>query len=155
MPRRSRAAIQAAEQEELLRQALAQRMAEGTLRTAPKTYPEAPVDPSKAIAGFENLSMTSAAKYETVVYRDGSTSCNCPGWVFKRRDQPRECKHTRALAPHIADLVSGAAQAEKYGGVTPGTRKLMPAVQIRGDGFSMNAIDPTVLPTKRVRRDED
>lgn len=36
--------------------------------------------------------------YQTLVYVDGSTSCECPGWKFKRKTTPdgeRTCKHVR------------------------------------------------------------
>jgi hypothetical protein len=41
--------------------------------------------------------------YETLQYTDGSTSCNCPGWV--RRPQ-RSCKHTRMVDGGMADELS-------------------------------------------------
>jgi len=41
-------------------------------------------------------------RYETRVYTDGSTACDCPGWRYVRNGQPRHCKHLRDLAPEIA-----------------------------------------------------
>ena len=35
--------------------------------------------------------------YEVVRQSDGSLTCNCPGWVFKKKDAIRECKHTRLV----------------------------------------------------------
>lgn len=38
--------------------------------------------------------------YQSLQYTDGSTSCECPGWVFKRKstvDGQRTCKHTRLI----------------------------------------------------------
>jgi len=33
--------------------------------------------------------------YETLVYQDGSVSCNCPGWTRRvAPDGSRSCKHT-------------------------------------------------------------
>lgn len=43
--------------------------------------------------------------YETLLYEDGSTSCNCPGWT--RRVDPqgrRSCRHTRAVDMGTADM---------------------------------------------------
>lgn len=47
---------------------------------------------------FESSSSNNT--YETLLYTDGSTSCNCPGWT--RRSQ-RTCKHTRAVDMGLAD----------------------------------------------------
>ncbi|MDQ3830407.1 MAG: hypothetical protein M3361_14130 [Candidatus Tectomicrobia bacterium] len=39
--------------------------------------------------------------YETVLYTEGSTSCDCPAWVFHRKGGERTCKHIRQLAREI------------------------------------------------------
>jgi len=39
--------------------------------------------------------------YETLLYVDGSTSCDCPGWC---RRAERTCKHTRSVAAGTADM---------------------------------------------------
>lgn len=41
------------------------------------------------------------AVYEVVLYGDGCASCDCPGWVFKRKDKPRGCKHIDGLHSEI------------------------------------------------------
>lgn len=41
--------------------------------------------------------------YETILYVDGSTSCNCRGWTFKKEGQERTCTHTRMVDQGIAD----------------------------------------------------
>lgn len=28
---------------------------------------------------------------------NGQLSCNCPGWIFKRKNQERSCKHIRKV----------------------------------------------------------
>lgn len=33
--------------------------------------------------------------YEVRLNDDGSLSCNCPGWIFKKKTDDRGCKHTR------------------------------------------------------------
>jgi hypothetical protein len=43
-------------------------------------------------------------KYETLLYVDGSTSCNCPGWTRKVDAKGnRSCKHTRLVHQNQAD----------------------------------------------------
>lgn len=34
-------------------------------------------------------------QYEVRLNDDGSVSCNCPGWIFKKNTATRGCKHTR------------------------------------------------------------
>jgi len=36
-------------------------------------------------------------KYETLLYADKSTSCNCPGWTRRFKNGIRTCKHTRMV----------------------------------------------------------
>ena len=45
------------------------------------------------IERFEYPSSSSDAVYVTVKWSDGSFSCNCPAWRFKRVGQERSCKH--------------------------------------------------------------
>lgn len=42
-------------------------------------------------------SSSGSAVYTTKRSADGSLSCNCKGWTFKRGTGPRECKHTRQV----------------------------------------------------------
>jgi hypothetical protein len=43
-------------------------------------------------------------EYETLQYRDGSTSCNCKGWTRRvAADGSRSCKHTRYVDMGTAD----------------------------------------------------
>jgi len=45
--------------------------------------------------------------YETLLYTDGSTSCNCPGWTRRvAADGSRTCKHTRLVDQDRADAES-------------------------------------------------
>lgn len=44
--------------------------------------------------------------YQTLLYDDSSTSCDCKGWTFKRRNViggGRTCKHTRLVEAGIAE----------------------------------------------------
>lgn len=42
--------------------------------------------------------------YEAQLYENGTTSCNCPGWVLKRSGQERGCKHTKLIADEAKEL---------------------------------------------------
>jgi len=43
-------------------------------------------------------SSSSSKVYTTrLVLDSGLTSCNCPGWCFKRAGKPRSCKHTLSM----------------------------------------------------------
>jgi len=35
--------------------------------------------------------------YTAMIMQDGRTSCNCRGWIVRKRESPRICKHTREL----------------------------------------------------------
>lgn len=39
-------------------------------------------------------SKSSDRVYEVKVYEDFTTSCNCPGWTFKKAGRERGCTHT-------------------------------------------------------------
>ena len=60
------------------------------------------VDVLKAWA-FDSSQGTTT--YETVLRRDGTLTCNCPGWINKKKGEARGCKHTRDVAREAADLV--------------------------------------------------
>ena len=45
------------------------------------------------IAEYEHESSSSSKIYKVIMYDDGSFSCNCPSWIFKRGNE-RKCKHT-------------------------------------------------------------
>ena len=49
---------------------------------------------------WEFESSSSSKTYQTILYTDGYTSCNCPGWT--RRAQ-RVCKHTNMVKMGTAD----------------------------------------------------
>lgn len=40
--------------------------------------------------------------YQTLIYDNGSLSCDCPGWRFKR-NALRTCKHVRLVEAGCAD----------------------------------------------------
>jgi hypothetical protein len=42
------------------------------------------------------------AQYQTLLWEDGSLSCNCPGWIFPKKnaktgEKIRSCKHTKQV----------------------------------------------------------
>lgn len=57
---------------------------------------------------WEFASESSPGKaYQTILYVDGTTSCECPGYIFKRKrtqDNGRTCKHTRYVEMGTADV---------------------------------------------------
>lgn len=57
--------------------------------------------------------------YEVRLNDDGGTSCNCPGWQFKKKDQPRGCKHTRHVAVEAADFYKRFKRGEELPTVVP------------------------------------
>lgn len=70
---------------------------------------------------MESSSNPGVAKYETIQYADGSTSCNCKGWTMKRSGQERQCKHTRAVDQGVADniCVSHSGEIQRAAAVRP------------------------------------
>lgn len=65
-------------------------------------------------------------KYQALQYTDGSTSCECPGWVFRKKTLPdgsRTCKHTRWIDCGVAE--SHAETVTRYSEVL-GKRQIVP-----------------------------
>jgi hypothetical protein len=54
---------------------------------------------STAIAKCWTFPSSSGGKrYQTLLYADGTTSCECPGWCKRiAPDGSRSCKHTRSV----------------------------------------------------------
>jgi len=49
-------------------------------------------------------SSSGSGQYQTLLYADGSTSCDCKGWTRRvARDGSRTCKHVRLVEMAIAD----------------------------------------------------
>lgn len=46
-------------------------------------------------------------EYQTLLYYDGTTSCDCPGWT---RRSVRSCKHTRWVECGLADSKAKATK---------------------------------------------
>ena len=50
------------------------------------------------------LSSRGDRRYQTLLYADGSTSCDCPGWCRRvAGDGSRSCRHTRTVLMGSAD----------------------------------------------------
>jgi len=72
----------------------------------------------------EPMSSNGHTKYCTVLWDDGTYSCNCPGWSFKRGPGDRKCKHTKEalkcggsdMTP-IENFVSESGAPERRGQV--------------------------------------
>jgi hypothetical protein len=66
----------------------------------------------------EFLSSSGNGSYTALIDTDtGAASCNCRGWIFKRKNKPRGCKHTKVLLSEFdfdpnGGLVLGAANAK-------------------------------------------
>jgi hypothetical protein len=58
---------------------------------------------SKAIHRYRFKSSSGGGTYETLLYSDGTTSCDCPGWTRRCVDGVRTCKHVRAIEAGTAD----------------------------------------------------
>lgn len=48
-------------------------------------------------------SSSGSSTYQTILYVDGSTSCDCMGWTRRNPPGGRHCKHTRAVDMGVAE----------------------------------------------------
>ena len=53
----------------------------------------------------------SSDRIYQVLYRPktGQVSCNCFGWIYKRKNQPRQCKHTKSFLLARTSQLAAAA----------------------------------------------
>ncbi len=59
-------------------------------------------------------------RYQTLLYTDGSTSCDCPGWCKRTAaDGSRSCKHTRSVLMGTAGRE--CESSHDYQGTAPAT----------------------------------
>ena len=57
-----------------------------------------------AIAKCWTFASSGGGRYQTLLYADGTTSCECPGWCRRvAADGSRSCKHTRSVLMGTAD----------------------------------------------------
>jgi hypothetical protein len=70
-----------------------------------------------------NLSSNGVTKYTTILWKDGTASCDCPGWTQRVKSEgmgrrTRECKHTKAMpvwAPWMEAALGGATKKPTRG----------------------------------------
>ena len=67
------------------------------------------------LAAWAFPSSSGSTTYETVLEEDGTLSCNCPGFIFKKKGQARGCKHTRQIEPYTARLLAKTLTPELVG----------------------------------------
>lgn len=64
-----------------------------------------------AIVYFFCSSSNPDVEYQTLLYTDGTLSCECPGWTRRCVNGVRTCKHVRAIE---AGATSQAARMVDY-----------------------------------------
>ena len=47
------------------------------------------------IFGWAEPSSRGVTTYETLLHDTGDLTCDCPGWIIKRKNQDRACTHTK------------------------------------------------------------
>lgn len=58
--------------------------------------------------------------YQTLLYADGSTSCDCPGWCKRiAADRSRSCKHTRSVMLGTADQEAESSHDSRQPAAVP------------------------------------
>lgn len=60
-------------------------------------------------------SSSGSTTYETTLDDEGTLSCNCPGFIFKKKGQERSCKHTRQIEPYTERVKAGSVTPESVG----------------------------------------
>ncbi len=85
------------------------------------------------VAAWAFPSSSGSTTYETTLDDDGILSCNCPGFIFKKKGQERSCKHTRQIEPY--------RERVKAGSITP---------EIVGVWLGISGTTPSVSTTKPV-----
>jgi len=76
---------------------------------------------AKAIAKcWTFASSRGGHSYQTLLYADGSTSCDCLGWCRRvARDGSRSCRHTRAVVLGSADRECESVHDYRASGPAP------------------------------------
>lgn len=85
-------------------------------------------DKGKAIYGWVFTSSREVegmrAQYQTLLWEDGSVSCNCHGWIFPKKDpktgeKVRSCKHTKEVQEESKPSASDIFKKWKKGEPLP------------------------------------
>ena len=56
----------------------------------------------------------SVFSYVAQLNQDETVSCNCPGWRFVKKGQPRRCKHTDAIKGEVPTILKSWREGEKF-----------------------------------------
>ena len=94
-------------------------------------------------AAWAFASSSGATVYETVLTEEGELKCNCPGYVFKRKDEERRCRHTRLLEPYRARVLDESLTPEGVG------------VRVGAEGMSHNMASPSALRPKAMTQPKE
>lgn len=109
-----------------------------------------PIDgnPEEVISSWCFQSESNPDKaYDVILRRSGEVSCPCPGWIFKRAGQSRDCKHLRAAAADITrvrQLFKAGAPLPVYEAPAPSAKAQKKAVYAAAD------LEVGVLRTRRM-----
>lgn len=91
---------------------------------------------------------TPGKSYQTLVYIDGSMSCDCPGWKFKKKttaDGERTCRHLRDIESGLAN--QHAIKTVEYATAAP---------RVRQRAMAQPMLRPaTVSRTRAINLEED
>jgi len=70
------------------------------------------------ISEHENYSKSNPSRkpYVTMVYDNGTMTCDCRGWTIKKKGKPRECTHTKKLAKKLSLVPSPVGEEMYYEG---------------------------------------
>ncbi len=52
--------------------------------------------------------------YVAQLNQDGTVSCNCPGWRFVKKGQPRRCRHSDAVQGEVPEIMNAWRDGETF-----------------------------------------
>jgi len=114
-----------------------------------------------AVAAWPFKSSKGTTNYETILYSDGSTSCDCPGWVYfyggkkgairKEEKVPLYCTHTKDVHQYALSIASRSTTIERTGGrvLTSGGNAAVAAAQAEPITTSTLVRKAPAPPTKQ------
>ena len=94
-------------------------------------------------AAWAFASSSGATVYETVLTEEGELKCNCPGYVFKRKDEERRCRHTRLLEPYCERVLDESLTPEGVG------------TQVGAEGTSPNTVSSSASLPKATTQSKE
>jgi hypothetical protein len=84
-------------------------------------------------------------QYEVRLNEDGTTSCNCPGWVFKKKTEVRGCKHTRHVEDEAKVFHARHKRGEQLPTTAPTAEQLMRASNTKAGKKAAEAGESTTI----------